>query len=214
MKFKKLLAGALVAVCAFMLVGCGQMTAKQSLESAVESCTSIETSCNTMQNGDTSASGYSNPFGLSDATTAKLEEQGEQVYEATTEFAQVFVQFGGEAATLLVKAPKLLADETAMGLITEQEVATLSDAANKLKNVESWLKAKAQDIVSKDNQTDKIMQDLYAAVIGGDVEGLANQYYNITAQMLNIMKEAKTKLSEVVTAVQNINTVVNKYVVA
>ena len=41
---KKLIAGAFVAVCAFMLVGCGQMTAKESLETAVTSVASIEAS--------------------------------------------------------------------------------------------------------------------------------------------------------------------------
>lgn len=205
MKFKKILATVLVAVCAFMLVGCGQMTAKESVESAVSNATSIQTSVGSMT-GDSSATGLAmkvNPF----ATLTDFMEVGEEMGEEMGKLGQKLVSFGVEVAELGVLSTAFLADYENLE-IADADVTELNKHANTIKDLKNKIESEAKKFVDK-------MEEMEEKVGEGDMEALMNmdldELIDIAEKLIDQVKATVEKLGTATTAIEGINTVLVKY---
>ena len=172
MKFKKLLATVLVAICAFMLVGCGQMTAKESVETAVANATDIQVSATKIAEGsmqDPSASGFAVTFdenldlddifgdmsGFGDMNNLMtfvqdLTEKGMAIAGLAENMLTKVTGFGVEVIKLGTLAPQFLASYDAIeAAIEDADVAELSKNANVLKDAKSQFETMAREIEAK-----------------------------------------------------------------
>lgn len=196
MKFKKIFATLLVAVCAFMLVGCGQMNAKEAVQSSVSSSTEIQTTATDVQGTSFSPSMASS---LSATTYSSLTDKIGEVTTATSTLGTTLVSFGNKVLALSTAATTFVENYE----ITEEDVAKLNEYANKLEDVKNDLEAKANELANK-------ATDLASKIL----ESLTNKNLSLDemfAKVVEIINYTNTKLVSVSETVENITDVINNY---
>lgn len=242
MKFKKLLATVLVAICAFMLVGCGQMTAKESVETAVANATEIQVSATKIAEGsmqDPSASGLAVTFdenldlddifgdmsGFGDMNNLMtfvqdLTEKGMAIAGLAENMLTKVTGFGSEVIKLGTLAPQFLASYDAIeAAIEDADVAELSKNANVLKDAKSQFETMAREIEAKALELQQKMGDM-SKLESEDFEEVMAALQNLDTEailgvfdyMIEKVTTSVEKMSEVTTAIKAINTVLEKYV--
>ena len=199
MKFKKIFATLLVAVCAFMLVGCGQMNAKEAVQSSVSSSTEIQTTATDVQGTSFSPSMASS---LSATTYSSLTDKIGEVTTATSTLGTTLVSFGNKVLALSTAATTFVENYENYE-ITEEDVAKLNEYANKLEDVKNDLEAKANELANK-------ATDLASKIL----ESLTNKNLSLDemfTKVVEIINYTNTKLVSVSETVENITDVINNY---
>lgn len=242
MKFKKLLATVLVAICAFMLVGCGQMTAKESVETAVANSADIQASATKIAEGsmsDPSASGLAVTFdgtgdvgdvfgdipGFGDMSNLStffesVTQKGMAMAGMAEDMLTKVTAFGSEVIKLTALAPQFLASYEAIeAAIEDADVADLSKHANVLKDAKSQFETMARDVEAKALEMQQKMGDmskLESDDIQEVMEALQNLDTDAILEVFDYMIEKVTvaieKMADVTTAITAINTILEKYV--
>ena len=242
MKFKKLLATVLVAICAFMFVGCGQMTAKESVEIAVASATEIQLSATKIADSvalkDSEASGLSVTFdndfgdvigdlfpdlaGMGDITTflTDITTKGMQMATLAETMLTKLSAFGGESLRISDYSALFLEKYAELEQKLESaDVAELSKQANVLKDAKTYFETKASEFEAKALEMQEKMADLeklQSDNLEEVLEAFANLNTEVLMEMFDWMVEQTTssveKMVEVITAITTINNILAKYV--
>lgn len=208
-KLKLFITSALVAVCAFMMVGCGELNAKQAVNESVTVSQSIESTANSMS--DTKLNSAMN--------VSSFTEYLEQLGDLTTSIATKSAEVATTLAHLTTEIAELKINQTAFAEkfesleIVEEDINTLNEQLNVLKDVKKNIEKDYQTLEAKMQSAVEKMQEVTILTFDENtINSIINHLETAISEAVSLLNKGVGYVETATTALEKINTVVAKYI--